>query len=114
MRYEDMVKATQAIVDANPSYAGKVKVSYDTVLQKLTFTSSGNDKVTISSTQSSIGLTNPIVQGVNDESVGLTLAPCCLYRFLPRYQRPTLWYQSGIRRCERRFCIQVWHNGRRF
>jgi flagellar hook-basal body protein len=75
MRYEDMVKATQAVVDANPSYAGKVKVSYDTVLQKLTFTSSGNDKVTISSTQSSIGLTNPIVQGVNDESVGLTLAP---------------------------------------
>jgi flagellar hook-basal body protein len=75
MRYEDMVKATQAIVDANPSYAGKVKVTYDTVLQKLTFTSSGNDKVTISSTQSSIGLTNPIVQGVNDESVGLTLAP---------------------------------------
>jgi len=75
MRYEDMVKATQAIVDANPSYAGKVTVSYDTVLQKLVFTSSGNDKITISSTQSSIGLTNPIVQGVNDESVGLTLAP---------------------------------------
>jgi flagellar hook-basal body protein len=75
MRYEDMVKATQAIVDANPSYAGKVKVTYDTVLQKLMFTSSGNDKVTISSTQSSIGLTNPVVQGVNDESVGLTLAP---------------------------------------
>jgi hypothetical protein len=75
MRYEDMVKATQAIVDANPSYAGKVKVSYDTVLQKLTFTSAGNDKITISSTQSTIGLTNPIVQGVNDESVGLTLAP---------------------------------------
>ena len=75
MRYEDMVKATQAIVDANPSYAGKVKVTYDTVLQKLTFTSAGNDKITISSTQSSIGLTNPIVQGVNDESVGLTLAP---------------------------------------
>jgi flagellar hook-basal body protein len=62
-------------VDANPSYAGKVKVSYDTVLQKLTFTSAGNDKITISSVQSSIGLTNPIVQGVNDESVGLTLAP---------------------------------------
>ena len=75
MRYEDMVKATQAIVDANPSYAGKVTVSYDTVAQKLMFTSSGNDKVTISSAQSSIGLTNPIVQGVNDESVGLTLAP---------------------------------------
>jgi flagellar hook-basal body protein len=75
MRYEDMVKATQAIVDANPSYAGKVKVAYDTVAQKLMFTSAGNDKITISSTQSSIGLTNPIVQGVNDESVGLTLAP---------------------------------------
>jgi flagellar hook-basal body protein len=75
MRYEDMVKATQTIVDANPSYAGKVKVSYDTVLQKLMFTSAGNDKITISSIQSSIGLTNPIVQGVNDDSVGLTLAP---------------------------------------
>jgi len=75
MRYEDMVKKTQAIVDSNSNYAGKVKVSYDTVLQKLTFTSAGNDKITISSTQSSIGLTNPIVQGINDESVGLKLAP---------------------------------------
>jgi hypothetical protein len=83
MRFEDLVKSTQAIVDANPSYAGKVTVTYDTVTQKLMFSSAGNDKITISSTQSSIGLTNPIVQGVNDESVGLILAPSAADCFLP-------------------------------
>lgn len=75
MRYEDLVKSVQSIVDANASYKGKITVSYDTVLQKLVFTPAGNDKVTISSTQSSIGLTNPVVQGVNDDSVGLSLSP---------------------------------------
>ena len=75
MRYEDLVKSVQSIVDANASYKGKITVSYDTVTQKLMFTPAGNDKVTISSTQSSIGLTNPAVQGVNDDSVGVSLSP---------------------------------------
>ncbi len=74
MRYEDLVKSVQSIVDANASYKGKITVSYDTVAQKLMFTPAGNDKVTISSTQSSIGLTNPAVQGVNDDSVGVSLS----------------------------------------
>ena len=75
MRYEDLVKSVQSIVDANSNYKGKVTVSYDTVKQKLMFTPAGNDKVTISSTQSTIGLTNPAVQGVNDDSVGVSLSP---------------------------------------
>jgi flagellar hook-basal body protein len=75
MRYEDLVKSVQSIVDANASYKGKITVSYDTVAQKLMFTPAGNDKVTISSIQSSIGLTNPAVQGVNDDSVGVSLSP---------------------------------------
>ncbi len=75
MRYEDLVKSVQSIVDANASYKGKITVSYDTVKQKLMFTPAGNDKVTISSTQSTIGLTNPAVQGVNDDSVGVGLSP---------------------------------------
>ena len=74
MRYEDLVKSVQSLVDANTSYKG-ITVSYDTVAQKLMFTPAGNDKVTISSTQSSIGLTNPAVQGVNDDSVGVSLSP---------------------------------------
>ena len=75
MRYEDLVKSVQSIVDANASYKGKITVSYDTVKQKLMFTPAGNDKVTISSTQSTIGLTNAAVQGVNDDSVGVSLSP---------------------------------------
>jgi hypothetical protein len=74
MRYEDLVKSVQSVVDANPAYKGIV-VSYDTVTQKLVFTPGGNDKVTISSIQSSIGLTNPAVQGVNDDNVGISLSP---------------------------------------
>lgn len=94
MRNEDMVKAVQAQIDLklngdpnalppvtgiNDSLAIKDKytltASYDTKLQRLVFTPGGNDKVEISSTQSSLGLTVPVVQGVNDQSVGLTLAP---------------------------------------
>jgi flagellar hook-basal body protein len=75
MRSEDLVASVQAAIDANPDYKGKVTASYDTKLQKLVFTPSGNDKITITSTQSSIGLTDPLVQGVNDDSVGFVLAP---------------------------------------
>ncbi len=75
LRSEDLVASVQAAIDANPDYKGKVTASYDTKLQKLVFTPAGNDKITITSTQTSIGLTDPLVQGVNDDSVGFTLAP---------------------------------------
>ena len=75
MRFEDLVKSVQAMVDDNASYKGKITVSYDTVSRKLMFTPAGNDKVTISSIQSSIGLTNPLVQGINDDAIGVNLAP---------------------------------------
>ncbi len=75
MRSEDLVASVQAAIDANPDYKGKVTASYDTKLQQLVFTPAGNDKITITSAQTSIGLTDPLVQGVNDDSVGFTLAP---------------------------------------
>ena len=95
MRNEDLVQAVQAQIDLklngdplalptpttgiNGSLALKDKykltASYDTKTQQLVFTPGGNDKVEISSTQTSIGLTVPTVQGVNDQSVGLTLSP---------------------------------------
>ncbi len=75
MRYEDLVSTVQSIVDANTSYKGKITVSYDTVMQKLVYTPKGNDKVTIFDTKGSLGLTNPAVQGVNDDSVGVSLSP---------------------------------------
>jgi len=76
MRYEDLVANVQAQIDANADYKGKITVGYDTNKQQLVFTpTSASDKLTISSTQSVIGLTAPLAQGVNDESVGLTLSP---------------------------------------
>ena len=93
MRSEDMVKVVQAQIDlklngdptAIPPTTGingplsnnnkyTLTASYDTSLQKLVFTPGGNDKVTISSTQSSI-LSLPLAQGVNDQSVGITMTP---------------------------------------
>ena len=75
MRFEDLVKTVQSQVDSSSVYKGKITVSYDTVMQKLVFTPVGNDKVVISSSQSSLGLSNPAVQGINDESVGISLSP---------------------------------------
>ncbi len=75
MRPEDLVAAVQASIDANADYKGKVTASYDTKLQKLVFTPSGNDKITITSKQTAVGLSIPVVQGVNDDSVGFTLTP---------------------------------------
>jgi flagellar hook-basal body protein len=75
MRPEDLVAAVQASIDANAEYKGKVTASYDTKLQKLVFTPSGNDKITITSTQAAVGLSIPVVQGVNDDAVGFTLTP---------------------------------------
>ncbi len=88
MRYEDMVAEVQsqvdaqlALVNANPSLAsgqhyGKITVSYDTKAQQLVFKPSDNDKISISTNQTSIRPTNdPILQGVNDDTVGLGLTP---------------------------------------
>jgi flagellar hook-basal body protein len=75
MRNEDLVRAVQRQLDDEPDYSGKVTVSYDTQLQKLVFAPANNAKVTISSDQSAIGLSDDLIQGVNDESVGLALAP---------------------------------------
>ncbi len=74
MRPEDLVAAVQSVIDSSPDYKNKITASYDTQLQKLVFTPIGNDKVTISSKQTAI-LPTSVVQGVNDSSVGFTLAP---------------------------------------
>lgn len=75
MRFEDLVSNVQAQIDASPAYKGKVTAAYDTKLQQLVFTTNGTDKVTIASKQSIIGLTDDLVQGVNDQSVSLSLSP---------------------------------------
>ena len=75
MHYEDLVNQVQQQIDANINYSGKVTVSYDTQTQKLLFTPTDSSKITVSSDQSAMNLANPLVQGVNDESVGLTLSP---------------------------------------
>jgi len=75
MRREDLVKAVQGQIDKSPMYSGTMVVSYDTQTQQLVFTPSDNSKVTISSEQSVINLTTPLVQGVNAQSVGLPLSP---------------------------------------
>jgi flagellar hook-basal body protein len=75
MRSEDMVREVQKQIDENPQYSGKVAVSYDTAKQQLVFTPTDNAKVTVSSEQTAMDLADPLVQGVNDSSVGLTLSP---------------------------------------
>jgi flagellar hook-basal body protein len=72
MRPEDLVAAVQSKIDANPSYKG-ITASYDTQLQKLVFSPKGNDKITINSAP--LAFAAPVVQGVNDSSVGFSLAP---------------------------------------
>ncbi len=77
MKYEELVSEVQSQIDANEQYQGTLKVSYDTFKQKLVFTPTGESdaKVTVSSTLSGMELADPLVQGVNDSSVGLTLSP---------------------------------------
>jgi flagellar hook-basal body protein len=75
MHNEDLVREVQKQINSNTTYSGKVVVSYDTQAQKLVFTPTDNAKVTVSSDQSAMNLANPLVQGVNDSSVGLTLSP---------------------------------------
>lgn len=75
MRSEDMVREVQKQIDDDPQYSGNVTVSYDTAKQQLVFTPTDNAKVTVSSEQTAMDLADPLVQGVNDSSVGLTLSP---------------------------------------
>ncbi|PQA84654.1 hypothetical protein C5F52_01170 [Limnohabitans sp. TS-CS-82] len=75
MRTEDMVREVQKQINDDPVYSGKIEVSYDTQNQKLVFTPADNAKVTVSSEQTAMDLADPLVQGVNDSSVGLKLSP---------------------------------------
>ncbi len=72
---EDLVREVQKQIDDDSVYSGKVTVSYDTQNQKLVFTPADNAKVTVSSDQTAMDLADPLVQGVNDSSVGLKIAP---------------------------------------
>jgi len=79
LRPEDMVRVVQDQIDADVThgYPGRVVVSYDPVLQKLVFTpTQTGDKITVSSDPTTgISLADPLVQGVNDSSVGLPMSP---------------------------------------
>jgi flagellar hook-basal body protein len=76
MRNEDLVREVQTQINDDPTFAGTVTVSYDTVLQKLVFTPADQkEKIQISSDKTAMNLTDPLTQGVNDSSVGLPLAP---------------------------------------
>jgi flagellar hook-basal body protein len=77
LRPEDLVRVVQDQIDAKDGYQNQVKVSYDTVLQKLVFTPQETGaKMTISSDNTTaMNLADPLVQGVNDSSVGLPLSP---------------------------------------
>ena len=75
LKPEDLVREVQKQINENASYKSKITVSYDTQNQKLVFTPTGSNKVTLSSDQTAIGLTDPLVQGVNDEALGLAMSP---------------------------------------
>jgi flagellar hook-basal body protein len=75
MKPEDLVREVQKQINDNASYKDKITVSYDTQTQKLVFAPTGSNKVTLTSDQTAIGLTDPLVQGVNDDSVGLAMSP---------------------------------------
>jgi flagellar hook protein FlgE len=75
MHSEDLVREVQKQINDSSVYKGKVTVSYDTQTQKLVFSPADNAKVTVSSDQSAMDLANPLVQGVNDSTVGLKLSP---------------------------------------
>lgn len=72
---EELVREVQKQINDDSVYSGKIKVSYDTQNQKLVFSPADNAKVTVSSDQTAMDLADPLVQGVNDSSVGLKLAP---------------------------------------
>jgi flagellar hook protein FlgE len=75
MRPEELVYEVQKQINDDTNYKNKISVSYDTQTQKLVFTPTGSNKVTVSSDQTAIGLADPLVQGVNDDSVGLAMSP---------------------------------------
>jgi len=75
MRYEDLVTEVQTQINASSKYSDKVVVSYDTQAQKLVFSPTDNAKVTVSSVNSAMNLSEPLVQGVNDQSVGFAITP---------------------------------------
>jgi flagellar hook-basal body protein len=75
LKPEDLVREVQKQINDDSTYKDKITVSYDTQTQKLVFAPTGSNKVTITSDQTAIGLTDPLVQGVNDESVGLAMSP---------------------------------------
>jgi flagellar hook-basal body protein len=76
LRNEDLVREVQKQINNSTDYAGKVAVSYDTAAQKLIFTpTDATSKITVSSDKSAMNLSDPLIQGVNDTSVGLPLAP---------------------------------------
>ena len=72
---EDLVREVQKQINDDAAYKGKITVSYDTQAQKLVFAPTGSNKISVSSEQTAIGLSDPLVQGVNDESVGLAMSP---------------------------------------
>jgi len=75
LKPEDLVREVQKQINDDANYKNKITVSYDTQTQKLVFAPLGSNKVTVSSDQTSIGLSDPLVQGVNDDSVGLAMSP---------------------------------------
>ncbi len=76
MRPEDLVRVVQNQIDAADGYENKVIVSYDTQLQELVFTPKDTGaKLTVSSDQSAMNLSDPLVQGVNDSSLGFPISP---------------------------------------
>jgi len=75
MRQEDLVRTVQHQIDDSGQYSGLITVSYDSQNQKLVFSPKDNAKLTITSSQTAIGLPDPLVQGVNDQSVGLAMSP---------------------------------------
>jgi len=76
MSTEQLVKEVQSQINEQADSNHGITVSYDTSAQKLVFTPAQSlDRATISSTQSVIGLSADLVQGVNDPSVSLGLAP---------------------------------------
>ena len=75
MKPEDLVREVQKQINDDATYKEKITVSYDTQTQKLVFAPAGSNKLTVSSDQTAIGLADPLVQGVNDDSVSLAMSP---------------------------------------
>ncbi len=75
MKPEDLVREVQKQINDDATYKEKITVSYNTQTQKLVFAPAGSNKLTVSSDQTAIGLADPLVQGVNDDSVSLAMSP---------------------------------------